>query len=669
MTDQQDAFDKPPVDSPPEVETPAEIRAAPPQDSMTGTAGTGTAGTGTAGTGTAGTGTAGTGAAGEAAVPVYRVLARKYRPANFDELIGQDALVRTLTNAIQTDRIAQAYMLTGVRGVGKTTTARIIARALNCIGPDGKGGPTARPCGACEHCVGITEDRHVDVIEMDAASRAGVGDIRELIDGVRYKPISARYKVYIIDEVHMLSTQAFNALLKTLEEPPEHVKFVFATTEIRKVPITVLSRCQRFDLRRVDAYLLAAHFGRIATAEGAAPTPPALALLARAADGSVRDGLSLLDQAISTFSDGSIEEGQIRGMLGLADRTRIFDLFEALMRGEIKAALEEFEAVYRDGADPLVVIQDLMELVHWITRAKLVPALLDDPVTPEAERTRGRTAAEGLAMPVLTRAWQMLLKGLAEVQSAPSAMRAAEMVLIRLAYAADMPTPGDLVKQIQNAETAPSGGGSAGGSGGSSGSSSASGSTGGSGGAPGNGVRAVANGGGGAPQREVEPAAVSAPKAEAAPVLENFEAVVALFDDQREALLAAQLRNNVRLVRFETGHIEINPDDQAASDLANRVGRMLTDWTGRRWIVSVSQAEGAPSLRDQARMAVDARKVDAASDPVVRAVLEEFPGAEIVEVRELPGAAPVEAVDEAGDILAPESFIDPDDDGAPWEDA
>ncbi|MDA0701741.1 MAG: DNA polymerase III subunit gamma/tau [Proteobacteria bacterium] len=649
MTDQQDAFDKPPADPPPGVETPAEIRAEPPQDSLSAPVGTG--------------------AVGDAAVPVYRVLARKYRPANFDELIGQDALVRTLTNAIQTDRIAQAYMLTGVRGVGKTTTARIIARALNCIGPDGTGGPTAAPCGVCEHCVGIAEDRHVDVIEMDAASRAGVGDIRELIDGVRYKPISARYKVYIIDEVHMLSTQAFNALLKTLEEPPEHVKFVFATTEIRKVPITVLSRCQRFDLRRVDADLLAAHFGRIATAEGAAPTPPALALLARAADGSVRDGLSLLDQAISTFSDGPIEEDQIRGMLGLADRTRIFDLFEALMRGEIKAALEEFEAVYRDGADPLVVIQDLMELVHWITRAKLVPTLLDDPVTPEAERTRGRTAAEGLAMPVLTRAWQMLLKGLAEVQSAPSAMRAAEMVMIRLAYVADMPTPGDLVKQIQNAETAPSGGGSAG----SSGAGSAGGSAGGSGGAPGGGVRAVANGGG-APQREAGSVAVSAPKAEAAPepagpVLENFEAVVALFDDQREALLAAQLRNNVRLVRFEAGHIEINPDDQAASDLANRVGRMLTDWTGRRWIVSVSQAEGAPSLRDQARMAVEARKADAASDPVVRAVLEEFPGAEIVEVRELPGTAPVEAADEAGDILAPESSIDPDDDDAPWEDA
>jgi DNA polymerase-3 subunit gamma/tau len=646
MTDQQDAFDEPPANPPPDVETPAEIRADPPQDSPAGTA-------------------------GEGVEAVYRVLARKYRPTNFDELIGQDALVRTLRNAIAADRIAQAYMLTGVRGVGKTTTARIIARALNCIGPDGKGGPTASPCGVCEHCLGIAEDRHVDVIEMDAASRAGVGEIRELIDGVRYKPISARYKVYIIDEVHMLSTQAFNALLKTLEEPPEHVKFVFATTEIRKVPITVLSRCQRFDLRRVDADLLAAHFGRIAAAEGAVPTPPALAMLARAADGSVRDGLSLLDQAISTFSDGPIDENQIRDMLGLADRTRIFDLFEALMRGEIKAALEEFDSVYRDGADPLVVIQDLMELVHWITRAKLVPALLDDPVTPEAERTRGRAAAEGLAMPVLTRAWQMLLKGLAEVQSAPSAMRAAEMVLIRLAHAADMPTPGDLVKQILNNE-ASTAGGTGGPSGGSDGSPAGK-PSGSSGAASGGGVRAVANGGGTA-RREVEPDAASAPKAKAepgGPILESFEAVVALFDDRREALLAAQLRNNVRLVRFEAGHIEINPDEQAASDLANRVGRLLTDWTGRRWIVSVSRAEGAPSLRDQARMAVEARKADAASDPVVRAVLEEFPGAEIVEVRELQGAAPVETngdMGESGDILAPESAIDPDDD-APWEDA
>ncbi|MBT5414385.1 MAG: DNA polymerase III subunit gamma/tau, partial [Rhodospirillaceae bacterium] len=548
--------------------------------------------------------------------------------------------------------------------------ARIIAKGMNCIGPDGEGKPTTDPCGVCEHCTAIAEDRHVDVIEMDAASRTGVADIRELIDGVRYKPISARYKVYIIDEVHMLSTQAFNALLKTLEEPPEHVKFVFATTEIRKVPITVLSRCQRFDLRRVDAELLAAHFGRIAEAEGAAPTPPALALLARAADGSVRDGLSLLDQAISTFSDGPIEEDQVRGMLGLADRTRIFDLFEALMRGEIKSALDEFEGAYRDGADPLVVIQDLMELVHWVTRAKLVPALLDDPVTPEAERTRGRAAAEGLAMPALTRAWQMLLKGLSEVQSAPSAVRAAEMVLIRLAHAADMPTPGDLVKKLQGGEAPPADTGRP-----------ASGSAGGSGGAPvgasGGGVRAVA--GGAAARGESEPAAApeAAPKAaietgiEAGrPAPESFEAVVALFDERLEALLAAQLRNNVRLVRFEAGHIEINPDDQAASDLANRVGRMLTDWTGRRWVVSVSQAEGAPSLRDQARLEVEARKADAASDPVVRAVLDEFPGAEIVEVRELPGASPVEPAEDAGDRAGLEEVpVDPDDDDdPPWED-
>ncbi|HWT95971.1 MAG TPA: DNA polymerase III subunit gamma/tau, partial [Terriglobales bacterium] len=377
----------------------------------------------------------------------YRVLARKYRPTGFSSMIGQEALVRTLTNAIAQGRLAHGFMLTGVRGVGKTTTARILARCFNCIGPDGTGGPTVTPCGVCDNCRAIAEDRHVDVIEMDAASRTGIDDIRELIEGVRYRPVSARYKVYIVDEVHMLSEKAFNALLKTLEEPPAHVKFIFATTEIRKVPVTVLSRCQRFDLRRIEADELAAHFARISTKEGAKITPQALALIARAADGSARDGLSLLDQAIA-LSDGEITETEIRDMLGLADRTQLFDLYDKIMRGDIAAALAQLAAMYHGGADPVVVIQDLLDLTHWLTRAKITPDVLNQPTTPEAERRLGEALSAQLSVPILSRTWQMLLKGLTEVQQAPQPLAAAEMVLIRLTHAAQMPTPGELVRQL-----------------------------------------------------------------------------------------------------------------------------------------------------------------------------------------------------------------------------
>jgi DNA polymerase-3 subunit gamma/tau len=386
----------------------------------------------------------------------YRVLARAYRPKTFAELIGQQAMVRTLTNAFRSGRLAHAFVLTGVRGVGKTTTARIIARAFNCIGPDGTGGPTVEPCGECEHCRAIDEDRHVDVLEMDAASHTGVDDIRELIDGARYRPATARTKVYVIDEVHMLSKNAFNALLKTLEEPPPHVKFVFATTEVRRVPVTVLSRCQRFDLRRVNTETLADHYAGVAESEGAKVSADALKLIARAADGSVRDGLSLLDQAIAHRADDAAEIGaaDVRTMLGLADRTHVFDLLDSVLKGEIAAALDLFADQYTAGADPAAILEEMLELVHWLTRVKIVPAILDAADVPEAERVRGRTMADALAMAALARAWQMLFKGLSEVRAAPSGRDAADMVLVRMAYAADLPTPAEAVRSL-NQGTAP----------------------------------------------------------------------------------------------------------------------------------------------------------------------------------------------------------------------
>ncbi len=589
----------------------------------------------------------------------YRVLARKYRPARFAELIGQPALVRTLTNAIALDRLAQAYMLTGVRGVGKTTTARIIARALNCTGPDGTGGPTAEPCGVCESCVAIAQDRNVDVIEMDAASRTGVDEMRELIDGVRYRPLAARYKVYIIDEVHMLSKHAFNALLKTLEEPPEHVIFVFATTEVRKVPITVLSRCQRFDLRRVEAEMLAGYLEGIAGKEGAVLTTAALALLARAADGSVRDGLSLLDQAISTFGpkgEGEgIAEDQLRDMLGLADRTQVFDLFEALMSGDVAAALGLLEAGHHAGADPLVVVQDLLELVHWVTRLKIVPSAGRDMAVPEAERVRGQAAAEKLTMPALSRAWQMLLKGLGEVQTAPVPMQAAEMVLVRLAYAAELPTPGEIVARL-------------GGDGGKAAPAPAARpaeapatATAPSQPAPPEAAEptpeppraALTTGGAAAPgpapeaeaHHEVEaaaPAPAPAPAPDDGP--RSFEEVVALFAERREGILHAHLMGKVHLVRFEPGSIEFRPAADAPRDLANRLGQLLGEWTGRRWVVSVSGEPGMPTLNDQALAAAEALKADARANPVVSAILETFPGAKVTAVNEVEGGTSEEDV-------------------------
>ncbi|AMY71937.1 DNA polymerase III subunits gamma and tau [Frigidibacter mobilis] len=390
----------------------------------------------------------------------YQVLARKYRPATFADLIGQEAMVRTLRNAFAADRIAHAFVMTGVRGVGKTTTARIIAKGLNCIGKDGTGGPTTEPCGVCENCRAIADSRHVDVMEMDAASRTGVGDIREIIESVHYRAASARYKVYIIDEVHMLSTNAFNALLKTLEEPPAHVKFIFATTEIRKVPVTVLSRCQRFDLKRIEPEVMIAHLARIAALEGASLSPDALALITRAAEGSARDAMSLMDQAIA-HGAGETTAEQVRAMLGLADRGRVLDLFDLIMRGDAAAALSELSGQYADGADPMAVLRDLAEVTHWISVVKITPDAAEDPTVSPEERSRGQQMAAALPMRALTRMWQMLLKSLEEVAQAPNAMMAAEMAIIRLTHVAELPDPEALLRRLQDAPPLPQGRGPA----------------------------------------------------------------------------------------------------------------------------------------------------------------------------------------------------------------
>ena len=579
----------------------------------------------------------------------YTVLARKYRPTSFEGLIGQQAMVRTLSNAISSGRLAHAFVLTGVRGIGKTTTARIIARVLNCVGVDGNGGPTVTPCGVCEHCTAIAEDRHVDVLEMDAASRTGVDDIRELIEGVRYRPTSARYKVYIIDEVHMLSKNAFNALLKTLEEPPEHVKFIFATTEIRKIPVTVLSRCQRFDLRRVDAETLSLHFKGIAEKEGANITDAALSLIARAADGSVRDGLSLLDQAIAHGS-GAVDDVQVREMLGLADRSQTFQLLERVLKGEIASALELFEQQYCEGADPSTVIEDLLEITHWLTRIKIVPAAADDPGVPEIERVSGKEMAEQLTMAAIARAWQMLLKGLGEVRTAPSPAQAAEMVLVRLAYAADMPTPADALKKMQNdgvgthpaapvqAATQPA--------------SAPSPSLEASSEPPAmpeppqpgpDQPRAALSVGDARPalQAAPEPRFDPDPVPAVAPVAaddslpdpKTFEDVAELAGHKGEAILRGNIINNVHLVSFEPGRIEVALGEHARRELPYDMAKFLSENTARRWVVTVSNEAGDLPLQHQWDAAKAHIKAEAAEHPLVKAVLETFPGATVGDVR------------------------------------
>jgi DNA polymerase III subunit gamma/tau len=564
----------------------------------------------------------------------YRVLARKYRPYNFDGLIGQQAMVRTLSNAIDAGRLAHAFILTGVRGVGKTSTARIIAKALNCTAHDG---PTIAPCGECDQCISIAESRHVDVLEMDAASRTGVDDIREIIEGVRYAPVSARYKIYIIDEVHMLSKSAFNALLKTLEEPPEHVKFIFATTEIRKLPVTVLSRCQRFDLKRVESDVLVSHLAKIVELEECKSSDAALKLIARAAEGSVRDALSLLDQAIA-HGAGEVDEQQVRDMLGLADRAQVLDLFEMVMAGKVKEALMTLRSQYDLGADPAVVLQDMLDVTHWLTRLKVTPDTGNDTLVSEAEKTQGGIMAKNLAISHLTLAWQMLLKGLLEVKESPSPIAAAEMVLIRLAYAIDLPGPAELVKQLKSksgtsaniAAATPISG------------SAAS-------------VTAI---GQGIPQSAQMTSSQSAPTAQILalspsmgddhakyPLPLEFIGLVDLFRQEKRIPLAVILSDRVQLISYKPGKLEIKLLEGVPPTFAMDFKQCLKEWTGIDWQLILSQTMGQTSLRDQDLAHKQALKDEASVDPMVVALLEIFPSAEILQVRERSRDEQIEELD------------------------
>ncbi|MEK9594890.1 MAG: DNA polymerase III subunit gamma/tau [Rhodospirillaceae bacterium] len=586
----------------------------------------------------------------------YRVLARKYRPTTFADLKGQEALVQTLSNAFAQGRVAHAFVLTGVRGVGKTTTARIIAKGLNCLSADG---PTVSPCGQCDNCLAIGNDRHVDVIEMDAASRTGVDDIREIIEGVRYKPVSARFKVYIIDEVHMLSRNAFNALLKTLEEPPPHVKFVFATTEIRKVPITVLSRCQRFDLRRLDTAALIALFTAVAEKEAVSIADEAVAAIARAADGSARDGLSILDQAMA-MAEGMVTADQVRTMLGVADRTQIYDLFETLLDGRLPDALEILARLHAHGVDPLVMMQDLLDLTHWVTKAKTAPATLAEAGLSDLERQRGGQFAEKLSVPVLGRTWQILLKGIGEVQMASRPMQACEMVLIRLAHISDLPSPGDLVKQLTNAPA-----------------TAAADST----GTPAAAAPPTAQSAVSAPMSSTaQPVAASndrpaaVPRSPAMPVTASesegpadaavtlavpesgsdpgdqaaqvvahpeaempadFAAIVGLFESHREAVLQTHLIENVRPVEVAAGRLIFQPLAGAPKDLASLLANRLRTFTAAAWHVESVPDGGQPSLSELRQTARLEAEAEVARDPVVRAVLDAFPGATIESIKDL----------------------------------
>lgn len=552
----------------------------------------------------------------------YRVLARTYRPQKFDDLIGQDVLVRTLSNAFATGRIAHAFLLTGIRGIGKTTTARIIARGLNCTGVDGTGGPTTAPCGECSNCKMILNDRHVDVIEMDAASRTGVDDIRDLIDGVQYAPSAARYKVYIIDEVHMLSKNAFNALLKTLEEPPAHVKFIFATTELRKIPITIVSRCQRFDLRRIDTDMLAGHLKNICNKEQVSTDEESLRLIATAAEGSVRDSLSLLDQAIAMSSDAqgnvAIATEAVRDMLGMADKSQGLALMEHLCEARAKDAIEQLRQHVSRGTDPVLVLQDLLGLTHFLTRIRLASELADDVHYSATEQQKAKALAAGLDISALSRLWHMLLKGLQEVKLAPFPLAAAEMVLVRIAHAAGMPSPDELIRKLEKQGT------------------------------PASGTPVVTT----IPTRSAAPAPVMQrgnlalaavpvaqpapePQAQALPLatIASFEEMAQLFAERSEPMLYSHLYNDVQPVSFEPGHVVLYPVRHLPPDVPARLGRHLQEWTGQSWRIRFADdTAGHPTLRDIATRQKEQELAYVQAHPVIARVREVFGSADILEI-------------------------------------
>ena len=573
----------------------------------------------------------------------YQVLARKYRPSSFADLIGQDAMVRTLRNAFEADRIAHAFVMTGVRGVGKTTTARIIAKGLNCIGPDGTGNPTIEPCGVCEHCRSIAEGRHVDVLEMDAASRTGVNDIREIIDSVHYRAASARYKIYIIDEVHMLSTSAFNALLKTLEEPPEHVKFIFATTEIRKIPVTVLSRCQRFDLRRIEPETMQEFLAGVAEKENASVSEEALGLITRASEGSVRDALSLLDQAIA-HGAGETGADQVRAMLGLADRGRVMALFDHIMRGDAASALGELSAQYSDGAEPLAILRDLAEITHWISVVKISAEAAEDPTISPDERDRGKTAADVLPMRALTRMWQMLLKALDEVALAPNAMMAAEMAVIRLTHVAELPSPEDLVRKLMQPGAAAQNG---------------SGGTALPGGKPASSPSATALSTPVSSGSSGGPSAALAQSPEALVRYDTFESVLRFIRSNRDQKLLFEVERYVKLARYKPGVIEFEPTHDAPRDLAQRLSARLSGWTGARWGVSVVSEGGGETIAETQQAQRKAEEVEVLAHPLVKSALALFPGAEITKIEK------PDEVEPEVEFLAP---VEDEEDWDPFED-
>ncbi len=582
--------------------------------------------------------------AAPAATTPYRVLARKYRPSRFEDLIGQEPMVRTLANSFAANRIHQAYILTGVRGVGKTTTARILARAFNYLLPGKIERPSIEMPELGVHCQAIMESRHVDVIEMDAASHTGIDDVREIIENARYRPVSARTKVYIVDEVHMLSKQAFNGLLKTLEEPPDHVKFLFATTEIEKVPITVRSRCIRFDLKRIETGVMVRHLEKICAAEGVEAEPDALALIARVAEGSVRDALSLLDQGIAHAATGRVGAADVRAMLGLSDRGDVIELFVHAMSGAVAPALELMDRLHLDGADPAALMIELAEFCHLVTRAKLAPNGIDEAAISETERRRSAELAKTLNLGPLTRAWQILLKGVEDVKDSPRPLASAQMALIRLAYAADLPSPEDALRRLAEGgdaapRVAPTGGASA---------------------AP---ARPSPSGGGASALRAAAPAAAPAPAG--APRLSRFEDVVALARAKRDIRLCQALEADVRLARFEQGRIEFSLVDGASAAVAQDLSRRLQEWTGERWMVSVAAGASAQTLREKEDARRAERLTGVGEHPVVRKVLELFPGARISAVRspepEPPPAPPPPTDEDVGYADADVDMLDEDD--------